>query len=379
MNQSFEKKASHLNIPSLKGRYDDDDCMFVLKDIETSILEEANDLRESKMTQGVHYSEMLPIETMPSPAYLAIFHQSLHENAQEVAQYVADMSEMVLEERGRSVVLVSLARAGTPVGVLMKRYMLYRHGINVPHYSISIIRGKGFDENALVYILKKHARSNIMFVDGWTGKGAIGKELTHSVQVFNTKYEANLSDELAVLADPAGSASIYGTREDFFLPSSCLNAIVSGLVSRTLHREDLIGENDYHGAKYYKEWEKQDVSRLFVDEVTKEFPTTVVRLTEKKPITMQGWHEIESIKQQFGIININKIKPSIGETTRVLLRRVPWKILVKDIHHPQLKHILVLAKEKQVPIEIYPNMSYACIGLIKESTTPRLKAGGLLE
>ena len=38
---------------------------------------------------------------------------------------------------------------------------------------------------------------------------------------------------------------------------------------------------------------------------------------------------IEAIGQEFKIDNTHLIKPGVGETTRVLLRRVPWKILIQ--------------------------------------------------
>lgn len=366
MNQLFMEKVTKLSKPTIKGRYAESECLFVLKDLGSSIQEENNELREEKMSSGIHYSEMLPIEHLPSQEYLALFHQSLHDLSMDMAQYVADVSEMIISEKGREVVLVSLARAGTPIGVLIKRYLHFRYGLDVPHYSISIIRGKGIDENALIYIMNEQKDKNLVFVDGWTGKGAIGKVLSESIASFNLKYGTGLCDDLAVLADPAHSAEIYGTREDLFLPSACLNSIVSGLVSRTVHREDITSEYDFHGAKYYKEWEADDLSILFVNEISKHFDKTIVRQTEKAPVTMQGWNEIKEIQKAFGIENINKIKPSIGETTRVLLRRVPWKILIKDRKNPYLKHILILAEEKGVSVEEYPEMSYACIGLIKE-------------
>jgi len=60
------------------------------------------------------------------------------------------------------------------------------------------------------------------------------------------------------------------------------------------------------------------------------------------------------------------VKPSIGETTRVLLRRVPWKILVHSMDDEEnLGHIYQLAKEKNVDIEIYPLENYKACGLIK--------------
>ena len=65
---------------------------------------------------------------------------------------------------------------------------------------------------------------------------------------------------------------------------------------------------------------------------------------------------------------MNLIKPGIGETTRVLLRRVPWKILMDEQYREdaQLAHIRRLAAEKQVPIEYYPLKHYKCCGLIKK-------------
>ena len=62
------------------------------------------------------------------------------------------------------------------------------------------------------------------------------------------------------------------------------------------------------------------------------------------------------------------MKPGIGETTRVLLRRVPWKVLVDEKHEKDaaLAHIIRLAEEKQVPVERYPLRHYRACGLIKK-------------
>lgn len=61
-----------------------------------------------------------------------------------------------------------------------------------------------------------------------------------------------------------------------------------------------------------------------------------------------GINEIEELYNKFHITDINFIKPGIGETTRVLLRRIPWKILVHSLDdNEHLGHIYVLAKEKK--------------------------------
>jgi hypothetical protein len=366
VNDRFKQAVAYLSAPAFKGSYEPNDCIFVLKDVGEAVQEEGNEEREDKMDGGVHYSEMLPIEKYPSEDYLSLFHSSLEASAPLLAQYVADVAEMILIDKGENVVLVSLARAGTPIGVLIKRYLLFRYGMSVPHYSVSIIRGKGLDVNAILYIANQHHGCQIQFVDGWTGKGTINRVLHESISLVNEQYGLSLASDLAVLADPAQAAPIFGTRNDYFIPSSCLNSIVSGLASRTIHRDDLIGDHDYHGGKYYERWEKEDLSRFFIETVEKEFVGTLPNRRVRQSVTNQGWKEVEQIKEHFGINSINKVKPGIGETTRVLLRRVPWKILVKNVDAPELKHILMLAKEKNVSVEVYSKMSYSCMGLIKE-------------
>ena len=358
--------SKDIDEPESIGSYTEEDCIFLLKNINGLIDEQGNEDREGSMAEGVHYSEMLPIEYQPSEDYIDLFHKSLADSAKRLADYVAYVSELIYKDRGEDVVIVSLARAGSPIGVLIKRYLNLKYQIEAHHYSISIIRGKGFDENAIKYILRKHMTTNLQFVDGWTGKGAIKRVLIDACNDFYDKYEIQLNPSLAVLADPSQSVEIFGTREDFLIPSACLNSTVSGLVSRTVERNDIVGENDFHGAKFYEEWLGEDLSNYFVDEISKHFDINKERQVMKGNVLDSGWREVENIQREFNISDINKVKPGVGETTRVLLRRVPWKILVKDIDSPDLKHILILARERNVQIEEYSNMNYSCVGLIKE-------------
>lgn len=359
--------------PSPMGSYDQEDVVFLLKDVSNVMEEQGTEDREEAIQSGIHYSEMLPIEYKPSAEYMQLFYDTLQETAAKLAVAVGVVGEMIVQNRGQDMVLVSLARAGTPIGILIKRYLRYRYGIKPPHYSISIIRGKGIDENAIKYILKHHPNRPIQFIDGWTGKGAITQVLHKACQDFQQKYGFGLDDDLAVLADPGYCVSTFGTREDFLIASACLNATVAGLVSRTVEREDLIGKYDFHGAKYYRELVEEDVSYVFIDRIVAEFPKVQQRIQdqlqqlaqEDTQPTWAGLHNIEKIQKDFAIHDINLIKPGIGETTRVLLRRVPWKILVKDKNNPNLKHILLLAEEKKVPVEVYEKMTYQCCGLIK--------------
>lgn len=368
MTPQIEDIARNLPEPVPMGCYTKDDCIFLLKDISSLMREQGNEEREKAIQSGVHYSEMLPIEYMPSPEYTELFHNTLAETAPLIASHVAIVGEQILKWRGENTVLVSLARAGTPIGVLIKRYIKYKYDLNLPHYSISIIRGKGIDENALIYILAKEGTENIQFIDGWTGKGAINSVLVEACKNFKDKYGVELNHDLAVLADPARCVKFFGTREDFLIPSSCLNSIVSGLVSRTVLRDDIIDKFDFHGAKYYSQWKDIEVSNLFVDSVARHFPDVVIDsslLSMAVDVPNTGIQDIIRIQEEFGIDDINKVKPGVGETTRVLLRRIPWKIIVDHMDNPNLKHLLLLARDRGVAVEIYKKMSYSCCGLIK--------------
>ena len=133
-------------------------------------MEKSTEERERSIQSGAHYSEMLPIEYKPTASYMTLFYQSLEESKEKVAEAVAVVAEQIVKKRGFQTVLCSLARAGTPIGVLIKRYIRKTYGVDLPHYSISIIRDRGIDENALHYMLKEHPGFEIAFIDGWTGK-----------------------------------------------------------------------------------------------------------------------------------------------------------------------------------------------------------------
>ena len=366
------------NIPQIPhplpiGSYSPGDVIFLLKEIGGLVPEIDNQLREAAIQGGTHYSEMLPVEYQPKPEYIALFHQMLQTTGVKIALAAAIVAEEIFKLKGQSVILVSLARAGTPIGILIKRYLAAKYDITLPHYSISIIRGKGIDENAVLYIMQQHPGCAIQFIDGWTGKGAIARELMEACRLFNEKYDEQLAADLAVLADPGHCASLYGSREDFCIPSACLNSTVSGLISRTVHRKDLIGGQDFHGAKFYTEWLDQDVSNLFIDSIVGHFPLVAHEaeaaaeqlLNNLEPPTWAGIKQIEELQVIFKIPDINMIKPGVGETTRVLLRRIPWKILIDSRENPNLQHILLLAEDRGVEVEVFAGMSYSCCGLIK--------------
>ncbi|MFE7576676.1 phosphoribosyltransferase [Streptomyces sp. NPDC057521] len=359
--------------------YAPDEVGWLLQDLSDTRLEAATEEREEAIQSGgAHYAESLPVEYQPSDAYQELFKSALALSAARIARAVGTVTETVLAERGPRPVLVSLARAGTPVGVLMRRWAQARRGLDLPHYAVSIVRGRGIDANALRWLAEHHDPADVVFVDGWTGKGAITRELAAAVAEFEKAGGvAGFNPEIAVLADPGGCVRTYGTREDFLIPSACLNSTVSGLISRTVLRADLVGPDDFHGAKFYRELAGADVSGLFLDTVAARFDEVADAVdTEVKELlaadrapTWEGWTAVERISEEYGIHDVNLVKPGVGETTRVLLRRVPWKILARRGAGPDLDHIRLLAEQRGVPVEEVDSLPYTCVGLIHPKYT----------
>jgi hypothetical protein len=350
------------------GSYAADEVGWLLKDLSDVRLEAPTEEREEAIQSGgAHYAESLPVEYQPTPEYQELFRSALAASAERIARAVGAVTELVIDERGPGAVLVSLARAGTPVGVLMRRWARHTHGLELPHYAVSIVRGRGIDANALRWLAAHHDPADAVFVDGWTGKGAITRELAAAVGEFE-----GFNPDIAVLADPGGCVSTYGTRDDFLIPSACLNSTVSGLISRTVLREGLIGPDDFHGAKFYRELLGADVSGLFLDTVCAAFDTVAdavaqdvksLRSQDRSP-TWEGWRAVERISEEYGIDDVNLVKPGVGEATRVLLRRVPWKILAQRGAGADLDHVRLLAAQRGVPVEEVDGLPYSCVGLI---------------
>ncbi|MEV7670236.1 phosphoribosyltransferase [Streptomyces sp. NPDC088752] len=353
--------------------YAPDEVGWLLQDLSDVELEAPTEEREEAIQSGgAHYAESLPVEYQPSERYQELFHAALESSAARVARAVGTVTETVLAERAGTPVLVSLARAGTPVGVLMRRWARDRHGLDLPHYAVSIVRGRGIDANALRWLAAHHDPADVVFVDGWTGKGAITRELAEALKDFD-----GFDPEVAVLADPGSCVRTYGTREDFFIPSACLNSTVSGLISRTVLRPDLVGPDDFHGAKFYRELAGSDVSEAFLDAVTARFDEVAATvdadvkelLAADRTPTWEGWAAVERISEEYGIHDVNLVKPGVGETTRVLLRRVPWKILAKRGADADLAHVRLLAEQRGVPVEEVDDLPYSAVGLIHPKYT----------
>jgi hypothetical protein len=356
---------------SFAGSYLASDVQFLLKRLPLADFVDVREKEALIQSGRRHYSEMLSPERAPSARYLALFDEACRQNGERMARDCLRLAQLIAARRSGPVTLVSLARGGTPVGVVLKRILTSVLEREAVHYSVSIVRDRGIDANALRHILAQgHAPASIVFVDGWTGKGVIAGELASSVARFHARHGMNLDPGLFVLSDLAGAAAVAASCEDYLIPSSILNATVSGLISRSVLNE-AIGPDDFHGCVLYEELANEDRSRAFVDMLERlaQARTDVqLEAADTRAAAARSQAYIAQARQRYGIDDVNLIKPGIGEATRVLLRRVPRLLILRDAHAPAVAHLRLLAEEKNVPVEIDPALPYQAVSLIRSAS-----------
>ena len=358
---------------TFSGSYRADEVEILLKRLPLQPFVSVEEKEALIQSRQKHYSEMLSPESLPSERYLRIFEAACAANLQQMARDCLLLAGLIAERRSGDITLVSLARAGTPVGVILKRLLDGMFGRRVSHYSVSIIRDRGIDEAALRFILDSgHAADTIVFVDGWTGKGVISRELARCIGKYNLEHGTRIDPGLHVLADLAGTAACASSSADYLIPSSILNATVSGLISRSI-LNDAIGAGDFHGCVYYEQFAPHDRSRQFADAVVKAalrigrdgVPPSVAQDPQASARVSRAC--MARLLAVHGISDPNLVKPGIGEATRVLLRRVPRLLILRDADAPDVRHLKLLAREKNVPVVIDPALPYQAVSLIRSA------------
>lgn len=365
------------DLAAFSGSYAEEDVRFLLKPISMPFVEvEAKErLIQSKKR---HYSEMISREQKPTQSYLSLFHGAVDRDGPRLARDLLRLAERIGSDvRGEEeVVVVSLARAGTPVGVLLTRFLRCFFRRKVVHYSISIIRDRGVDGNALSWILQRHGADRVVFVDGWTGKGVIARELRSSVDVFNRTHHTRLPTGLYVVSDLCGAAFYGASEEDYLIPNAILNGTVSGLVSRSILNDQYIGPDDFHGCLYLAEFEQDDLSVWYVDTLETMASEVVSRgsslsTSGDEKGAERDWAGISrsflaEAAARWGVTDENHLKPGIGEATRVMLRRVPELLVLRDPEAVDVAHLVCLAREKGVDVEVVPGLPYQAAAIIKK-------------
>ena len=332
------------------GSYAADDVHFLLRAMQI----EVTDVQEKErliQTQQRHYSEMISQEHAPSDTHKSLYQLALAQNGARMAGDVQALAQALNERyNGPSIALVSFVRAGLPLGVLLRRALLDL-GREAAHYGISIIRDRGIDNVALEAIIKAHGAENIVFVDGWTGKGAISGQIRDSL-AGDSRFPPD--PRLVVLADPCGRAWLAASAEDWLIPSGILGATVSGLVSRSIWPQD----PGLHGCVVYDHLAEHDVTMSFIHSIETE-RAQLAPLAAAQPWTAEqaaalqhsAVAAVERISTRCAVTNPNRVKPGIAEATRAVMRRVPDHVLVRNLDDQDVQLLLHLTRQANIEVQ----------------------------
>lgn len=335
-----------------------EDVSLLLRDVTSTIQAESREKREKRIKEGIKAYEMIPLEDAPTQEEILFYEKALTISADDTAFAIRNLAELIYKKKGKDVVLVSLIRGGIPAGILIKRYLEKKYNIKVEHYALTLIGTMGIDKKALEYILERVDANRIQFIDGWTGKGAVGRRLEQSLKRY-----PEVSLELAVLSDPANLVSLCGTHSDILIASACLNAPLAGLVSRAISMND-----GFFGAVFFEELVKYDRTYHFINEIEKRL---FVSHHEIKPCELDGSGliEVEKIAREFGMSDIHFVKPGIGETIRAFIRKKPDLILVNKISNKYTELLIEIAKNNNILLKEYELNNYNCCALYKDNNS----------
>ena len=355
------------NLIPFSGSYLPEDVHFLLTPIAMEMT--PVELKEELIQSGrKHYSDMLSQEPAPTQWHLDVFARALETGAVRLAREVLQLARELAARAGdEPIVLASLVRAGVPLGVMLHQ-ALRAMGKRSYHYGISIIRDRGIDTAALEWIESRHGTAGIVFVDGWTGKGAITGEL---IRALNGREGYPEQPRLVVLADPCGCAWLAASDDDWLIPFGIMGAPVSGLISRSVWTAQGL-----HGCVVCDHLSEDEGSRMLVD--------TVARCREEiaqAEIAPLAWHAegnarlwqlsrevITRLAERYNVDSINRIKPGIAEATRAVLRRVPDHVFVRAIDDPDVALLVGLARDKGITVTELGNDigQYRAVTIIKK-------------
>lgn len=364
-----------MNHWQFSGSYDPADALILMTPtkIESTSIEDKEKLIQSGEK---HYSEMLTSEAPPSSEYMELFYDSVDRNILQFSAHCILLAQSLQKSQSGKITLVSLARAGTPIGAILKR-VLRRLGTESTHYSLSIIRDRGIDLTAIKYVLKSHEPETIRFIDGWTGKGVMSRELRKSLDNLPDSSLSRIDRGLYTIADLSGDAAHAVTTADYLIPCGILGATVSGLVSRSVRPTNHRQKHHFDLCREYPEFKTIDLTNWFLDLVDKTCTDLLSDLVSvnsySKASLSETWKTrkkaMSRLMTENGLTDENLFKPGICESTRVLLRRSPELLFIRNEDNPEIQHLLKLAKTQGTPIQVLPNLPWEAAALIKSLRT----------
>ena len=105
------------------GSYRANDVEFLLKPLKNVVFHDVS-TKEALIQNGTyHYSELISMESLPSATYLKVFNESCESNFRQMSSDCLRLASIIAEQHLGAITLVSLVRAGTPIGVILNHLL----------------------------------------------------------------------------------------------------------------------------------------------------------------------------------------------------------------------------------------------------------------
>jgi hypothetical protein len=311
------------------------------------------------LVDQARFAESLPDEPEPDAIVRQLFERSLATQAPRIAESVSVIAAALAREMP-AVTLVSLARAGIPAGVLIKRYLdQFFPATPTAHYGIGFLRGIGLDIHAMDTVRRTNDPASIVYVDGWTGKGTTINELRASSSAIG------LACRLAVISDPLRAAEFPGTYDDLLVPHALLNKTICGLISRPVVRRSTHRHQQF-AVHHCRDYAHLDDSARYVDAISAAFrsPMSTGGRMPGAPGDGAPLDAARAAAATFTGTRIDLIKAGLAETCRALARNRATRVLV-PLDAPEHAELSALAAWREVPVISFDTGPYQALATVE--------------
>ncbi len=228
------------------------------------------------------------------------------------------------------ILFISILRAGVPITEWLCQMLPGSVGV-----ALSLFVGIGIDKRALEEIEQDFNDRTVIFVDGWTGKGGVAREICKLKK-----------GPLAVLIDPWGFADFAGIKEDIFCPSACFTGLATLGFSRTFFVDN---QSLFSAYRFAKEFAQPDI----VDIWKSSSPLSISNLDN-----LDNIHSLTQSKIEWFQTATN-LRIHSNEVCRALINAAPEVLLFADNKDFAQEHFsLLLTLAKQRGIESQFDVSY---------------------
>ncbi len=290
-------------------------------------------------------------ELEPDPVLNGLIIKSLESRGDYITGLHETLTDKIVElVEPERLLLVAILRAGLYVATgLAKRLEL--RGYQVPTVAAGLFHEAGIDQAALELIKQDYPDRIPVFIDGWTGRGVVARELKKCVP----------DSILATLVDPGHHGDLWGTDIDSLIESAHFTATETLGFSRAYIQDPL---------QVWRAYEYPDVFR------NESLISAWDKACDCSPILADEYGKGQNTKELLAFLSeLNQTDPSnwkvnINEVVRSLVNRNPQELVVgTTIEEAEalIPTVTYLADHRKIPVKYVPGIrsDFNCLAAVR--------------